>query len=182
MLKKESKIRVMENFISLDYLFFGKTIHEMDADLNLAKQYIELKGSLCGIMVEMYSLMEHNPAEFDKVLTESDIEDMAIKAASVARQNVRRIITTDSGKANLRESIYDTLHGQEDINIEETVNYKIQEKSFQIGMDNMLIARAISESEKVDIMETFEGKILEDTYKSVRDSIVETALAVIYDI
>jgi len=181
MLKKESKIRVMENFISLDYLFFGKTIHEMETDFNISKQYIELKGSLCAIISEMYGLMEHNPDEFDKVLSESDIEEMAISAATVARQNVRRIMSTDDGKGSIKESIYSAIHENDGTDIDNVVNYKIQEKSFQIGMDNMLIARSISESEKVDIMETFEGKILEDTYKSVRDSIVETAMAVLYD-
>jgi len=181
MLKKESKIRVMENFISLDYLFFGKTIHEMDTDINISKQYIELKGTLCSVLSELYNLMEHNPAEFDEVLTESDIDRMAVKSASVARQNVRRIMTTKDGKGSIHEAIYDSIREHEDQDLNDVVNYKIQEKSFQIGLDNMLIARSISESEKVDIMETYEGKILEDTYKTIRDSIVETAMAVIYD-
>ena len=180
MLKKESKIRVMENFISLDYLFFGKTIHEMDSDIDMSKQYIELKGTLCSVISEMYQLMEHNPAEFDTVLTESDIENMAIGAATVARQNVRRIMTTKDGKGSIHEAIYASIREHDDQELNDVVNIKIQEKSFQIGLDNMLIARAISESEKVDIMETFEGKILEDTYKTIRDSLVETAMAVIY--
>lgn len=179
MLTKESKIRILENFISMDYLFFGKPISEMTDDTIMAKQYLELKGSLCSALTEMYDTMKHHPNEFDKIIDEQDITKLAIEAAVVARKNTKSLLVSPDGKTNITESVFNTIRSNEDADVDSVVNYTIQEKAFQLGMDNMLIARSLSESENIDVLNTFEGKILEDTYKSIRDSLVETALMII---
>jgi len=179
MLKKESKIRILENFLSLDYLFFGKTIHEIDVSTEVAQQYLELKGALCSALIEMYNFMEHNPPEIAEILTESDIEKMAIKTAITARGNVRKLLTCQEGKTNVVNTVFEAVKLNESENIDTIVNFTIQEKAFQLGLDNMLIARALNESEKIDEMNTFEGRLLEDTYKALRNSLIETALEIL---
>ena len=179
MLNKESKIRILENFISLDYLFFGKSIHEMQTDSELSKQYIELKGTLSAALIEMYSSIEHQPVDISTVLNESDIETMAINASIVARSNVKKILTTSDGKNSVTNKIFSVIREDDDIDVNDVVNYHIQEKAFQLGMDNLLIARSLSESIKPGLLESFEGKIVEDTYKSLRDALIETALIIL---
>jgi len=179
MLKKETKIRIIENFLSLDYLFFGKSIHEMNINIDIAKQYIELKGSMGSIISEIYSVIDHSPEEISEVLKESDIENMAMKSAITARQNVKKLLTSADGKSSVTAATFLAIRENEEANIDEIVHYKIQEKAFQLGMDNLIIARSLSESTNPEIMKNFEGKILEDSYKCLRDSLIETALVIL---
>jgi len=179
MLTKESKIRILENFISMDYLFFGKPIHEMDVSIDLARQYYELKGSLCSSLIELYTFMEHKPAEITEILTESDIEKLAIKSSITARKNVKKLLTCTEGKTNVVNTVFEFIKLNESDDVSSIVNYSIQAKAFQLGLDNMLIARALNESENIDEMNTFSGTLLEDTYKALRNSLVETALEIL---
>jgi len=179
MLKKESKIRILENFISLDYLLLGKTIHEMNVPLELAQQYIELKGALSSAMIEMYELIEHSPKEITDIITESDIRQNAMKNAIQARKNVKHLLTSDDGKANIISTVFEAVKLSENEQVDEIVNFTIQEKALQLGIDNMLIARSIQESKCIEKLNDFDGRLLEDTYKALRNSLIETALEIL---
>jgi len=62
MLTKEGKIRVLENFQSIDYIFFGRPVTKLDTCCEgLVQEYITVKGALMSLMVEMYNLIELNP-------------------------------------------------------------------------------------------------------------------------
>jgi len=46
MLSTESKIRVLENFYALDYVFFGKPVQEVEFCCPLVKEeYLSVKGA-----------------------------------------------------------------------------------------------------------------------------------------
>jgi len=181
MLNKESKIRILESFVALDYLFFGKPIHEMKIQKDLMQQYFELKGSLCSSLIEMYSFIKHTPKPIEKVLNESDIKQFAVKTAITARKNVRQLLTCDEGKNNVINTVFESikLSEGENISVDEVVNFSIQEKAFQLGLDNMLIARALNESDNANELESVTGTLLEDTYKILRNSLIETALEIL---
>ena len=51
----------------------------------------------------------------------------------------------------------------------------IREKAFSLAVDNLLIARVLSESLNMKALNTFEGRIVEDSYKVLRDNLCETA-------
>ncbi len=54
MLQKESKIRVLENFYGLDYVFFGKPVQKMQGCCEaLAEDYMTIKGAFMSLMIEM---------------------------------------------------------------------------------------------------------------------------------
>ena len=54
-LKKESKIRVLENFYSLDYVLFGKPVSKVDICCPVfVEEYLSIKGALMSLVIEMY--------------------------------------------------------------------------------------------------------------------------------
>jgi len=179
MLSKESKLRILENFVAIDYLFFGKSIHEMNVDKELMQQYFELKGALCSALVETYSFVKHAPNKIEKILQENDIKKLAVNSAVTARKNVKQLLVCEEGKVNVVNAVFEAVKLSESENVDSVVNFTIQEKAFQLGLDNMLIARAFNESENISEIDTFSGQLLKDTYKVLRNSLIETALEII---
>jgi len=60
----------------------------------------------------------------------------------------------------------------------EIVNYTIHEKAVQVALDNLLIARMINENANIDRLKDFEGVVMEDAYKTLRDGLVEKAIQI----
>ena len=60
MLSKESKIRVLENFYAIDYIFFGKPLKKVTSCCPLIKEdYLSIKGALMSVFIEMAKMVEH---------------------------------------------------------------------------------------------------------------------------
>ena len=67
MLSKESKIRVLENFYALDYVFFGKSVAQVESCCPLVKEeYLAIKGALLSVFVEMLKLVGHTPEAIEE--------------------------------------------------------------------------------------------------------------------
>jgi hypothetical protein len=182
MLSKESKIRVLENFYALDYIFFGKPMAKVDSCcLGLVEEYINVKGALLSIMVEMYKLVEHSPTKLSKKLTTSEFTSNARRYAKYARQSAQKIVTTEKAKQNIKEELKRNISENKNVNIPNLVESLIREKAFKLAVDHLLIARTIAESKNVNNMNEWTGKLLEDSYKILRDSVVESALTILDD-
>ena len=65
------------------------------------------------------------------------------------------------------------------VNIEKLVQDKIRSKAFSLAIDNLLIGRAITESKKIKKLNSWDGRIIEDAYKVLRDNLVEAAMNII---
>ena len=74
MLLKESKIRILENFYALDYIFFGKPVKKMNACCAaLVEDYLAIKGALSSVIIEMLKLIQHSP---EKLTEKVDLKSM----------------------------------------------------------------------------------------------------------
>jgi len=103
-LKKESKIRVLENFYSLDYALFGKPISEVDVCCPVfLEEYITTKGALMSLVIEMYKLVKHTPDVIVERLDSRDIMLMAKDSAIVARENCKKLVTSKKGRAEVKD-------------------------------------------------------------------------------
>ncbi len=181
-LSKETKIRVLENFYALDYIFFGKPLKENNTCCPLiAEEYLTSKGALMSVFVEMLKSIEHSP----KTITEMSKDDLiknARKSAKIARENSVKILSSDKGRSFIKESLKQELKDSPDANIAEESKLKIQESAYRFSVDNLLIARTLNESKSVNKLNSWEGQLVEDAYKLLRDSLVESAMAIIeYD-
>lgn len=182
MLSKESKIRVLENFYSLDYIFFGKPLKKVESCcLGLVEEYINVKGALLAIMVEMYKLVEHSPKPLTEKISTKVFTANAKRYAKYARESAQKIVTTEKAKQNIKEQLKRNLSENKNVNVPKLVEGLIREKAFKLAVDHLLIARTIAESKGVSKMNEWTGKLLEDSYKILRDSVVESALTILDD-
>jgi hypothetical protein len=182
-LKKESKIRVLENFYSLDYVLFGKPISKVDVCCPVfVEEYISVKGALMSLVVEMYKLVKHSPTTITEKVDTNELLSMARESAKIARENCKKLVTSKKGrndvKTELRESI-SKIKNNKDLDVEKLVQEKIRTKAFSLGIDNLLIGRAITESKKFNKLNSWDGRIVEDAYKVLRDNLVECAMNII---
>jgi len=180
-LKKESKIRVLENFYSLDYALFGKPVSEMDTCCPVfTEEYLSVKGALMSLVIEMYKLVKHSPEPINERLQTNQLLEMAKGSAVIERENCKKLVTSEKGrrdvKATLRESLTKT---KKNIDIEKLVQEKIRTKAFSLAVDNLLVGRAITESKKFEKLNTWNGRLIEDAYKILRDNLVECAMTII---
>lgn len=182
MLSKESKIRVLENFYALDYVFFGKPLQKVEACcLGLVEEYVNVKGALLAIMVEMYKLVGHSPKQLTEKLSSKAFTSNARRYAKYARESSQKIVTTEKAKNNIKEQLKRVVSENKNVNIPNLVENLIREKAFKLAVDHLLIARTVAESKDVTKMNDWTGKLLEDSYKILRDSLVESALTILDD-
>jgi hypothetical protein len=182
MLSKESKIRVLENFYALDYVFFGKPIQEVEMCCPLLKEeYLSIKGALSSVYIEMMKLIDHTPAVVEEQVDGTALKINAMDSAIVARENAELIVKSDKAKANIKKSLKEEIKENSDVNVSELVEGQVRRKAFSLAVDNLLIAKSISESEKSEKLNDWEGRIIEDSYKILRDNLIEAAHQILYD-
>lgn len=182
MLLKESKIRVLENFYALDYVFFGKPISEIETCCPLVKEeYLSIKGALMSVYLEMLKLVEHEPGQSEERVTSKELMVDAKYAATVARNEAEELVTTDKSRDNIKTSIREALNGDDEVDVTALVEQKIREKAFALAIDNLLVGRAVSEALNLETLDSWEGEIIEDSYKILRDNLVEAAHQILYD-
>lgn len=184
-LSKESKIQVLENFYGLDYVFFNKPLKELDYCCPaLAEEYVNLKGALMSIFVEMLKVMEHSPDPISETLTVAQIRENASQSADKARFASAKLMQTEAAKESIKNSLMESIASEdEESEIEPAhfAEFQIKQKSYALAVDNLLLAKPLSEAQDVKAMVGFEGKLLEDSYKLLRDGLCECVMIILDD-
>jgi hypothetical protein len=182
MLSKESKIRVLENFYGLDYIFFGKPLLKIESCCPIVKEeYMSVKGALLSVYIEMLKLVSHKPKVIKEKLATKDIHNLAREGARYARKTSRKVVTTEKARVDIKADLKQTLKEDKNTDITSVVESKIREKAFRLAVDSLLVARTLAESENVKTLNTWEGKIIEDSYKILRDGLCEAATLILDD-
>jgi hypothetical protein len=181
MLSKESKIRVLENFYALDYVFFGRPVAKVESCCPLLKEeYVSIKGALLSVFVEMLKLVDHSPSALEEQVGSKELMGLARKSAKIARENAQRIVSTDKSRANIKEALKEKIKEDKNLDISATIESQIRNKAFSLAVDNLLLARVVSESKAFDKLNEWEGTIIEDSYKILRDNLIESAYEILY--
>jgi len=180
---KESKIRVLENFYALDYIFFGKPVSEVEMCCPLVKEeYLSVKGALMSVFIEMLKILDHNPLALEESITGDDLHTMARYSAQVARENSQRIVTSQKARDNIKTSLQEALKENPKVDVGRIVEKTIRQKAFALAVDNLLVARSLLEADQPERMNEWEGRIVEDSYKILRDNLIESAHQILYDV
>jgi hypothetical protein len=178
---KESKIRVLENFYALDYIFFGKSVNKVDTCCPLVREeYLSVKGALLSVFMEMLKLVEHQPKAISEQVDSKSLLKNSRRVAKWARESARKIVMSKKAKANIKESLKEELLENPNADISKVVESQIRQKSFRLAVDNLMVTRILKES-KFNKLNEWEGKIIEDSYKILRDNLVEAAHQILYD-
>jgi len=183
MLPKESKIRILETFYALDYTFFGKPVTKVETCCPIfVEEYISVKGALLSVVIEMLRLLKHSPKPIAEKVSTKKLLEMAKASAKIARENSKKLVVTEKGKQDVKAMVRETIETAEKgkkVDLEKVVQEKIRQKAFSLAVDNLIVGRCIPECKSVKKLSTWEGKIIEDAYKILRDNLVESALSIL---
>ena len=175
------KLRILENFISVDYVCFGDCLKKIKPKATTTvREYLELKAALGNILGEIYELVGFHPSAPEKKIQIQDLYETARDNAVIARKNSKTILESEQGRKYLNLKVGENVEVfSENVETDKIVDYTIHEKAIQVALDNLLIARMIKESENIDkLTKSFEGSILEDAYKHIRDALIEKAIQI----
>lgn len=180
MLLTESKVRTLENFYALDYVFFGKPLAKMESCCPILKEeYLSVKGALMTVFIEMMKLTDHTPRELDRKVNRKGLMENARSWAKIARANAQKIVVSEQSRKDIKAEIKEAVTENTKLDPTKLVEEKIREKAFRLAVDNLLIARLLSESIDPSAMNSWEGQIVEDSYKILRDGLCEAAIALL---
>jgi len=180
MLQKETKIKVLENFQALDYVFFGKSVKTLESCcLGLVEDYLTVKGALMSVMIEMYKIVDHAPDALTETVDSKKLTASAKASATVAREMCHKLVASQKGRADIKATLKEAIAADKSLDVTEAVQVAIREKAFRLACDNLLIAPVIAESVDFKKLNDWSGRIVEDSYKILRDSLVESALSIL---
>jgi hypothetical protein len=180
MLSKESKIRVLENFYALDYIFFGKPLVKIENCCPLLKEdYLSVKGALLSVFVEMAQLIKHSPKAVQERVGSNQLLKLARESANNSRYAAQRVVTTEKARADIKQEVKLALKESKDLDVSQLIEIKIREKAFRLAVDNLLVAKTLNESKNYKALNDWTGRIIEDSYKILRDNLCEAATSII---
>ena len=179
---KESKIRILENFFAVDHILLGKRVTDVKACCPaLIDEYITSKGALMSVLIDMYNLIEYSPknisekVDFKKVFKKSKV------LAEAAKMTCKRVMVSSKGKDFIKQQVKNQLteSTESKVNINEVIDETILMGLKTIALDNLLVAPMLAESRQYSKLNEWEGAILEDAYKTLRNDLVELGKVII---
>jgi len=181
-LNREAKFQIIQDYYALDKLIFGKHIKSIQTNESLATEYVATKGSLLSVVIEEMKVLEFTPnngIDLEKINAKK-LSQMAESSAINSRKKAIAILSSEKGissvKSRLREEIEDL---EDNCNLREFVETGINKQALSIAIDHLLLGPVVRNSKKLDNHATWEGRIVEDSYKILRDSLVETSIDIL---
>jgi hypothetical protein len=180
-LNSQAKLQILKNFYALDSLIFGKHIKAFQVKENLASEYVTTKGSLLCVLVEMMKLLEYSPKKkvSIKAVTPKVLSEMAKASAVESRKRAVMIISSQRGRDSVKRKLMETSSEMgKNQQLSDFVKESINKQALSIAIDRLLLLPVVAESKKLKKHSTWEGKIVEDSYKILRDSLIEVSTSI----
>lgn len=177
MLQKNSKIRILENFHALDYTLFGKPVNEVEVCCPFLKEeYLTTKGALLSVVIEMYEIIGHTP-KLSKKVNSKTLHEMAKQSAKLARANSKVLVASKAGRNSIKRVITESLKNDSKQDLNKLVQTEIRKKAFSLAIDNLLLGKVVQESKNFKALTTWKGKVLEEAYTKIRESLIESVMS-----
>lgn len=176
------KLQIIKDFYALDSLIFGKHIKNLEVKESLTFDYVNTKGCLLSVLIEMMNLLEYSPKKKINIksLNVKTLTEMARSAAVESRKKAILIISSSKGKDSIKKRILENASDMKG-NLSGFVKENINKQALSIAMDRLLLLPIISESKNLKNHSTWEGRIVEDSYKILRDSLIDISSTIMND-
>ena len=179
-LTRESKIKLLENFYSVDYALFGKPISEVDTCCPIfIEEYLSIKGALLSVVIEMYKLIGFAPTHLSEKVNEDKLKSLAIDSAVYSRKVARKLVESKKGREIVKRKVMEALQEGKGLDPSTVAQEQIMRKSYSLALDTILVGSALNESSNYRNLDSWSGKILEDAYKILRDQLVESSVTIL---
>lgn len=170
---KTRQIAVLELWFAVDKILFGKSVRTAIADNELYENYLAMKGALLSNLYEIYKKIDFVP-ERKNYKCVKEIIDASSETVNNVLSETKEFMKADDISKTVRDEIKEASH-LEGWNEEEIARYIITKRRGAIAIDKITCEVAITKDKK-KLLTDWEGKILVDAHKGLRNSLIEIAM------
>jgi hypothetical protein len=168
--------KILEEWYVIDSILFNTHARNIINDGNIYKEYVSLKAGMLENLFEYYSYVGLYP----KIASPKDLKQLvesAVVSAKKAKKAAVNIINKESVKVKIKDKVLREAKKHNISDLDKLSDKIIQEKLIQYALDNALLGIPLIESKRVDITcDTFKCKLLEESHRTYRDSLIHLAL------
>jgi len=170
-MNKAAKSEVLKHWFGIDQILFnGPAKNFLDEDV--LKQYLSTKGALLSNLFEVYKKIGYKPENNFK--TVADMSQAANELAENFKNHANEILSKTSVLKLVKEEIKE-LGSTEGLTEEQVAKYVVLKRRNATALDAMLFEAFTSLPNK-DALNDWQGKVLIDAHKSLRDSLIDISL------
>lgn len=170
--KKGVKAKILQHWFGVDAVLFNAKSARSVLTKDVYEQYLTTKGAFLVNLFEMYTKMGYN----DKCIFET-VSEMVKEGISVAQNSKKRaksLIENTSVTKLVKEEIKE-MGSIEGLNESQVAKYVIWKRRNAIALDAMMLETVITKENK-DKMQDWQGKVLQDAHKTLRNNLIDIAL------
>ena len=177
MKNRELMTKILEAWYVVDSILFNDHAKYVIKEGSKFREYISLKGAMLSSLYEYYSHIKYQPIYEDGVLP-TDIKvlvENARKTAIYSKKVASKMLQKENIKTALKQKI---IREAEENNAKDVNSFSeqvIQEKFTQLTLDNILVGIPVLDSQDQDKCDDMKGQILEDSYKMMRNNLMDLA-------
>jgi len=170
-MSKSRKSEVLKHWFGIDSILFGQKATNNLSEENVPK-YLTTKGSLLSNLFEIYKKIKFEPdTKFDTV---ADMVKESLELAEVSKKRATELLESESVTKMVREEIKD-IGSVESLTERQVARYVILKRRNAVAIDSMILESALSEEQK-ELLNDWQGKVLVDAHKTLRDNLIEISL------
>lgn len=170
-MSKSMKSEVLKHWFGIDSILFGKKATDSLSEENIGN-YLTTKASLLSNLFEIYKKINfESDIKFETV---ADMVKESMEVAEVSKKRARELLESESVTKMVREEIKD-IGSVESLSEREVARYVILKRRNAVAIDSMMLENALTDEQK-KLLNDWEGKILVDAHKTLRDNLIEISL------
>ena len=170
---KGRKTLVLEHWFGVDNVLFGENAKECLTEDELEK-YCITKGAFLVNLYEIYLRLGFNP-KMDKFKTSGQLNKDAVKLAEQSLEFANKVLQRQNVGSLVKEEIQEAGH-LEGLEEKEVARYVVKKRRNAVAIDALTMGNAIQESNAKITDEDWHGKVLLDSHKTMRDTLIDISL------
>lgn len=172
MLSGKDKFNLLSKFKAVDYICFGEPFSEIARSENINKEflssYVTTKGAITSVAIEMTKLSQ--PKSTDGTFDESNVVTEAKKIAASSIAASVQVMKTSKARDYIKEQVL--ANNDKSENVEKLIDQKMVESALSFAIDSLFIGSMLTEATTLDKINGWEGLVVENTYKVLRNDLV----------
>lgn len=166
------KTAVLQNWFGVDQLLFGGNPSNK-LDEATYRDYCSTKGAFLGNLHDIYKKL--NYVTESTATTTQELAESACKNAKIALKKSGKIIANESVTKMLRDEVK-TLGESDGASAEQVATFVVNRRRLAIALDSLVLESATLHGNKSSL-KSWEGEMLLNSHKTLRDELVKIALS-----
>ena len=174
--RKKIITKLLENWYSIDSVLLNGHAKDVIVEGTKFKEYIVMKASLLSNVYEYWQKVKYEPSEEEMPSDVNSLQESAVVTAKKVKELSAKMLKRENVKRKIKNIVMTEASKYGISDLSSFGDKVVQEKFLELSIDNILIGLPVLESKKLSKTCVSECKILEDSHRMIRSSLVRLAL------